>query len=180
MAPYPASVEEGTELFRVNSGPERDRLRGGRAGQGMNDDWQECGVTIGRMNTILEDLRKYGFSLVIGLLAASGLVGGTANNRPVLPLASLIIMVLVVALFGVDLYYQVLLSGTVERALDLESASATSHLRITKIVSDYVGAAYAVSAIFALYIALLVTAFGMGMFGSDKVAPRVWTCSHDR
>jgi len=65
--------------------------------------------------------------------------------------------VLVVALFGVDLYYQVLLSGTVERALDLESASATSHLRITKIVSNYVGAAYAASAIFALYIALLVT-----------------------
>lgn len=57
----------------------------------MNDDWQECRVTIGRMNTILEDLRKYGFSLVIGLLTASGLVGGTANNRPVLPLASLII-----------------------------------------------------------------------------------------
>lgn len=62
-----------------------------------------------------------------------------------------------VALFGIDLYYQVLISGTTERALDLESASATSHPPITKIVSDYVGAAYAVSAIFALYIALLVT-----------------------
>jgi len=103
----------------------------------MNDDWQECRATIGRMDTVLEDLRKYGFSLVIGLLTASGLLGGAANNQPVLPLASLIIMVLVVALFGVDLYYQVLLSGTVERALDLESASATPHLRITKIVTCF-------------------------------------------
>jgi len=138
------------------------------------DEWKECRNTIGRMDTILEDLRKYGFSLVTALLTASGIVGAVANNRPVLPLASVVVMVLVIALFGIDLSYQVVLNGAAERALDLEFVSLPPRIRITKTVSDYVVDTHAATATFALYVALLGTAFGMGLFGSDAVVPRWW------
>src|ERR1700688_2235785 len=100
------------------------------------------------MDTVIEDLLKYGFSLVTALLTASGIVGAVANNRPVLPMASVVIMVLVLALFGVDLSYQVVLSGAAERALDLEFESAAPRIRITKTVSDYVVATHATTATF--------------------------------
>ena len=38
--------------------------------------WGECRALIGRLDTILSDLRKYGFTLVTGLFTASALVGG--------------------------------------------------------------------------------------------------------
>jgi len=81
-------------------------------------------VTIGRLDTLLQDLRKFGFSLVTGLLTASGIVSGIAGNRDVLPPAAVVVMVLVLAWFEVDTFYQVVLSGAVERAMDLEHASA--------------------------------------------------------
>ncbi|HEX9413988.1 MAG TPA: hypothetical protein VF916_10840, partial [Ktedonobacterales bacterium] len=34
-------------------------------------EWAECRATIGRLDTILEDLRKIGFSLVTALLTAN-------------------------------------------------------------------------------------------------------------
>lgn len=79
------------------------------------DEMQECRVTVGRMDTLLQDLRKFGFSLVTGLLTASGIVGGIAGNRDLLPPAAVVVMVLVLALFGVDTFYQVVLSGAARR-----------------------------------------------------------------
>jgi hypothetical protein len=112
-------------------------------------------ATIGRMDTILGDLRKFGFSLVTGLLTASSLVGA-GNSVTALPAAALAIMVLVMALFGIDMHYQVLLSATVERAIDLESVTHDQSMRITAIMSRNATRSHATSAIFALYVSFMM------------------------
>lgn len=100
------------------------------------DELQECRTTIGRMDTALEDLRKFGFSLITGLLTASALVGGLASNaRLALPVAGFVVMILVTALFGIDMYYQALLSSAVERAMDLEFISTNPAIKITTTIS---------------------------------------------
>src|SRR5260221_1634211 len=38
-------------------------------------EWQECRTTIARLDTVLEDLRKVGFSIPVTLLTASTLFG---------------------------------------------------------------------------------------------------------
>jgi hypothetical protein len=92
---------------------------------GWFKEWGECRALIGRLDTILSDLRKYGFTLVTGLFTASALVGGfsktdlPARDRAVVFIG---IMVLILVLFYVDTYYETLLNGAVERALDLEYA----------------------------------------------------------
>lgn len=101
-------------------------------------EWAECRTTIGRMDTALEDLRKYGFTLVTGLLTASGLVGSATSlstASQLVPAASLVVMVLVLGLFAVDMYYQVLQRGAVARAIELERRTIPP-LALTQWVSN--------------------------------------------
>ncbi len=135
------------------------------------DELTECRNTIGRMDTLLEDLRKYGFSLVTGLLTASSLVGAS-SGLAALPLAAIAIMVLVLALFGIDMYYQVVLSAAVGRAMDLEACTHDPEIRVTSSVSRNATLTHATSTVFFLYAALLLVSMGMGLFGAERVAPR--------
>ena len=61
-------------------------------------EWQECRLTIGRFDGYLADTRKYGFTLVTVLLTANALVT-TANAAVDRPAASIVVMVLLLALF---------------------------------------------------------------------------------
>jgi hypothetical protein len=141
------------------------------------EDWQECRKTIGRFDTILEDLRKFGFSLVTSLLTASAFLSflGISNTPPPTSVRAVVfitVMVLVTALFSVDTYYGVLLSGAVERALDLEKGTKPP-IRVTKYLSVNATRSGISFAILALYIVLLATAGGMGLFaviGSNNQA----------
>jgi len=144
-------------------------------------DWQECRTTIGRLDQTLEDLRKVGFSLITGLLTAGAFLnflgvqttqGVPAPSSDVRAAVFLAVMVLVAALFSVDTYYQVLLSGAIERALDLESQT-TPPIRVTKYLSVN-GTRSAISyIILALYLVLLATAEGLGLLaaGGLNLAP---------
>lgn len=140
-------------------------------------DWQECRKTIGRFDTILEDLRKYGFSIIISLLTASAFLSflGISNPPPPTSMRAVVfitVMVLVTALFSVDTYYGVLLSGAVERALDLERRTKPA-IRVTKYLSVNATRSGISFAILALYLVLLATAGAMGLFaviGSNDVA----------
>jgi hypothetical protein len=96
---------------------------GATPSDGWFKEWSECRALIGRFDTILADLRKYGFTVVTGLFTASALVGalGPTTATPRTRAAVFIgIMVLLVVLFFLDTYYETLLNGAVERALDLE------------------------------------------------------------
>jgi hypothetical protein len=139
-----------------------------------SQEWKECRSIIGRLDTILVDLRKVGFSLITGLLTASAFLNflGVSTAQGVLPPPSdigaavfIIVMVLVAALFSVDTYYQVLLSGAVERAMDLE-AGTQPPIRVTKYLSLNATRSGSSIIIVALYIVLLVTAEGMGIFAA--------------
>lgn len=136
-------------------------------------EWTECRATIGRLDTILVDLRKLGFSFITALLTASAFLSllgiPTAQNVPVAP--SLIraapflsIVVLITALFFVDSYYEILLSGAVERTLDLE-AQTDPPVRVTKYISTNAALSLASAVTLLLYLFLLLVACGLGVFG---------------
>jgi hypothetical protein len=125
-------------------------------------EWAECRATIGRLDTILEDLRKIGFSLVTALLTANAFFGFSTPSAAARVAISSAIMVLIAALFSLDTYYEALHSGAVERALDLESYPE-SRIRITRYISTNALKTKAVFLTLGLYLGLLVTASGLGV-----------------
>jgi hypothetical protein len=131
------------------------------------EDWKECRNTIGRLDQLLADLRKYGFSIITGLLTAGAFLG-KASTTDLSAAVFVTVMVLVAALFSVDTYYQVLLSGAVERALDLE-AQTRPPIWVTKHLSDNATKSGISFIILALYIVLLLTAEGMGLFAAQAL-----------
>ncbi|HXZ99437.1 MAG TPA: hypothetical protein VEK76_03730 [Candidatus Binatia bacterium] len=129
-------------------------------------EWAECRATIGRMDTALEDLRKYGFTLVTGLLTASGLVGSATSSgtaAQLVPAASLVIMVLVLGLFAVDMYYQVLQRAAVARAADLESRTVPE-MALSRTVSKAARVTGSFYTVPFVYTAFLASAAGMAWF----------------
>lgn len=135
-------------------------------------EWTECRALIGRLDSILVDLRKVGFAFVTALLTAStflSFLGVTTQAIPSTPVqaraaAFIVIMVLIAALFSVDSYYEVLLSGAVERALDLE-AQTDPPVRITKYISINAFETNASGVTLWLYVVLLATAGALGLLG---------------
>jgi hypothetical protein len=127
-------------------------------------EWNECRTTIGRFDTILSDLRKYGFTLVTGLFTASALFGGFGNKAPSEQDRAAVflgIMVLVVVLFFLDTYYETLLNGAVERALDLETA-IQQQVNLTSYISTNAARTGSIYATFIVYGGLLFTTGSVG------------------
>jgi hypothetical protein len=137
-------------------------------------EWAECRTTIGRMDTALEDLRKYGFTLVTGLLTAGGLVGSATSSTTasqLVPAASLVVMVLLLGLFAVDMYYQVLQRGAVARAIDLERQTIPP-LALTQWVSNAARRSGTLYTVPLVYTAYLGAAAAMAWFvkGAENLA----------
>lgn len=137
-------------------------------------EWTECRATIDRLDKILVDLRKVGFSFITTLLAAGAILSflgvQTSQNGSVPPAPTraapfVAIMFLVVALFSVDSYYEVLLSGAVERALDLETRTDPP-MRVTKYISINAALSGATWITLGLYLFLLVIGTGLGTLGT--------------
>jgi hypothetical protein len=71
-----------------------DTVRFGRS-DNLQKEWQECRTAIGRLDSTLVDLRKYGFGLASGLLTAGGVLGRgkqvfwlTANDQRAIQVGS--------------------------------------------------------------------------------------------
>jgi hypothetical protein len=126
-------------------------------------EWKECRSTIARMDTILKDLRKFGFTLITGLLTASVVLGGPGSSHAGDGVAAVIaVMVLVTALFSMDTYYAAGLSGAVERALDIE-VRTMPYIRITRTINTNRDKARVGWVTFGLYVFLLAAATGLGI-----------------
>lgn len=151
-------------------------------------DWQECRTTIGRLDTIQEDLRKISFSLITGLLTAGAFLNvlgvqttqaESASATTVRAAVFIAVMVLIAALCSLDIYYQVLISGAAERALDLE-VQTTPPIRVTKYLSVNATRSGISYIILALYLALLATAEGLGLIAAGglqqqpSLPPGLW------
>lgn len=134
-------------------------------------EWSECRTAIGRLDGILVDLRKMGFGFITALLSAGAFVSllGTpsASGAPVAPIQAraavfIAIMLLVAALFWLDIYYEVLLAGAVQRALDLE-CQTDPPVRLSKYLSINARATAATWIILLVYLILLSVACGFGL-----------------
>jgi hypothetical protein len=101
------------------------------------DEWKECRTSIDRFDKLIVDVRKYGFTLITGLLTASAFAFVKLDSVPVPDAArvgvSLVLMVLVLGLFTVDRYLEILLRSAVTRARILEIAL---DFRLTHMISN--------------------------------------------
>jgi hypothetical protein len=151
-------------------------------------EWEECRTTIGRIDAILVDLRKYGFTLITGLLTAGSFIGYSSGQNGAGVAAFVAVMCLIAALFSVDMYYSVLQSAAVERALNLEGTSVNALARppivITGVMSTRSLQVQAKAVILGVYILLLVVATGLAAFSALTItqgnAPHVgWLPARD-
>lgn len=87
------------------------------------DEWAECRNSIARFDKIIVDIRKYGFSLITGLLSADAFFFAKLPQLPPEGKAgvSVVMMMLIYALFLVDRYHEIFLRSTVKRAEVIES-----------------------------------------------------------
>jgi hypothetical protein len=159
-------------------------------------DWAEARAAIGRFDSILVDVRKVGFSIATGLLAATTFLGflglptpatlstsgGGATTPSAWPIEAraavwVALISLVVLLFLVDMYFEVLLSGAVERALDLE-VQTDPPVRVTKYMSTNVHRVWGAKLVFYMYfgLLLLVVIFALLMlfFATEADRARAW------
>ena len=122
-------------------------------------EWQECRSTIGRLDSTIAELRKFGFSFVTVLITASGFLGQQVPSSESKMSVSIAIMILIAVLFAVDRYYTLLLNGAVERVLDLEGPKMDfrnlSQDRLTQVISVYAINSGAVYVVPILYVGLL-------------------------
>ncbi len=122
-------------------------------------EWQECRTTIGRLDATIADLRKFGFSFVTVLITASSFLGQQVPSLESKISVSIAIMILIAVLFAVDRYYTLLLTGAVERALDLEGPKMDfqnlSKDRLTQVISVHAINSGAVYVVPVLYVGLL-------------------------
>ena len=140
----------------------------------FDKEWAECRTTIGRLDTVLVDLRKLGFSFITTLLAAGAILSflgiQTAADVSVPPTPTraapfVSIVVLIVALFFLDSYYEVLLSAAVERALDIETLTDPA-IRLTKYIGINAGRSRASNITLGLYLFLLLAACGLAVLAA--------------
>jgi hypothetical protein len=160
------------QISMSRAAPTPDQTLDGAAGK----EWAECRATISRFDTILVDLRKLGFSLVTTLLTASAFFGFVAPPLAARAAAILAIMVLIAVLSAVDNYYEVLLSGAVERALDLE-VRMNPPICLTKYLSRNTQKTKAVAVTWLLYLVLLVAAVGLGLLAgvsATSIVAVIW------
>lgn len=100
------------------------------------DEWKECRSSIARFDKAIVDLRKYGFTLITGLLTADAFLFAKIPESGLSPkekaAVSIVTMALVSVLFVVDMQHEILLRGVVERAEAIESEL---NLKITTTIS---------------------------------------------
>jgi hypothetical protein len=122
------------------------------------DEWRECRTTIGRMDGILADTRKYGFTLITALLTASALVP-TADPTFARPAAAAAVTVLVLVLFLIDRYWWVMLREAIDRATQLEQ---TLDLQITGLLIRAAERTHNTLWASIVYSAFIFVAFSIG------------------
>jgi hypothetical protein len=93
------------------------------------DEWKTATETSQKFDEFLIDLRKYGFTILTGLITAGSFLGFSFSDKTAADLVNsnilhlgviYVTMLLVVILFWLDVYYQNLLYGSVLRSRFLE------------------------------------------------------------
>ena len=75
------------------------------------EEWKRCRDTCDRFDNYQLDLRKYGFTLITGILTAGSFLGFAGPTKGIQSAVIIVTMILVVVLFWLDTYYQSLIYG---------------------------------------------------------------------
>ena len=87
--------------------------------ENYNEEWKSCRETAKFDNTLI-DLRKYGFTIITGLLTAGFFLGFSEPTISLQVGVIIVTMTLIVILYWMDIYYQNLLYGSGLRTNFLE------------------------------------------------------------
>jgi len=132
--------------------------------ENYNEEWKSCRETVTKFDNTLIDLRKYGFTIITGLLTAGSFLG---FNEPTISLqvgVIIVTMTLIVILYWMDIYYQNLLYGSILRTNFLEVFRLERGLSFY--ISKLFGRAGMGAILHILYAGFLVAAFILGMFAA--------------
>jgi hypothetical protein len=100
------------------------------------EEWSSSLTQTDKFDGYLIDLRKYGFTLLTGLITAGSFLSFSTTNQIVQMGVIVVTMVLVVVLYWIDVYYQNLLYGAVLRTRFLEI------FRLNRALSVYISGIY--------------------------------------
>ncbi len=142
------------------------------------EEWKTSVEVSTKFDEILVDIRKYGFTLITGLLTAGSFLGFTVGGDSILNQLAyanilhigviIVTMFLVVVLFWLDLYYQNLLYGSVIRTRFLEL------IRLRHRLSVYISGIYTGSSmkimLYSIYAGFLLGCFFLGNIVADITA----------
>jgi hypothetical protein len=132
--------------------------------QNYKEEWAASLDTTKNYDGILVDLRKYGFSILTGLITAGSFLGTTPTQ--ILQIGVIIVtMILIVILYWLDTYYQNLIYGSILRTRFLEV------FRLNRRLSVYTSSIYARShlawTLRSLYFGFLIGVFVLGLFAAS-------------
>jgi hypothetical protein len=132
------------------------------------EEWKLSVETSTKFDDILMDLRKYGFTLITGLITAGSFLGfapGLDSGPDQVAYANIlhigvitVTMFLVVILFWLDIYYQNLLYGSVIRTRFLE------YFRLKQKLSVYISGIYTGSSMEYMLYAIYALCYLWGIF----------------
>lgn len=133
------------------------------------DEWKTSTEVSQKFDEFLIDLRKYGFTILTGLITAGSFLGFSFSDKTATDLVNsnilhlgviYVTMFLVVILFWLDVYYQNLLYGAVLRSRFLEFFRLNFRLSVY-ISGLYTGARMGI-VLYILYFGFLGSVFIMG------------------
>jgi hypothetical protein len=124
------------------------------------EEWKRSRDTVDKFDNYQLDLRKYGFTLITGLLTAGSFLGFSGTTRIAQVAVIIVTMILVVVLYWLDTYYQGLLFGSVFRTRFLENFKLDGGL--TTYISAFYGASRLAPILQYLYVGFLIGALILG------------------
>jgi hypothetical protein len=134
------------------------------------DEWKTSTETSRKFDEFLVDLRKYGFTILTGLITAGSFLGFSFSdetdtdlvNSNILHLGVIYVtMMLVVILFWLDVYYQNLLYGSVLRSRFLELFRL--NFRLSVYISGLYTGSHMANVLYVLYFGFLGGVLIMGL-----------------
>ncbi len=126
--------------------------------------WQKCRETADRLDGILVDLRKYGFTILTGLTTAGSFLGFSSPTKSIQIGVIVVTMALIVVLYWLDTYYQGLLYGASFRSRFLEIFRLNRGLSVY--ISAFFGATFSARMFQLLYFGFLVGLYILGLFAA--------------
>ena len=94
----------------------------------LYEDWKECRATVRNFDSIIMNLRKFGFTIITGFLSANSFIFIKFDDLKLMEkvIGTIILLILIIALYILDRYYDILLRAAVRRSVAIEKKIPTN------------------------------------------------------